>query len=409
MKILHIITGLADGGAEAAMYRLIAHDLSNQHYVVSLTGEGKYGPMLMEIRAKVVTLNMPRQWLTIEGLKHLWRILKSIQPDVVQTWMYHANLVGGIIAYMTGVPVVWGIHNSTLAPGQIAYATIVVARVCGPLSRVVPSRIVACARRAAEVHASLGYDAGRMVVIPNGYDLARFAPDMEARARLRNEWNVTDDTPLLGMVARFDPLKDHNNLLRALALLRAQGTAFQMILIGTKVDRDNKALQAQIATANLSKEVRLIGPRRDIPAVMNALDIHVLSSRAEAFPNVLAEAMACGTPCVATDVGDAALIVGDTGWIVPPRSPEALAQGLGAALTAWQDRSGWTERQRRARQRIEEHFAIASMVERYREVWQDVFIERVSDEQQANRYANAFCFWQKLGELRKKDHRSRNH
>jgi glycosyltransferase involved in cell wall biosynthesis len=372
MRVLHIITGLNDGGAEAVLYRLITHDQENEHGVVSLTSVGKYGPLLRAAGVPVWTLEMPRGRLTMQGLYTLWRLLRTQRPDLVQTWMYHADLVGGTLAHWAGVPVVWGIHNTTLEPGKSTRSTLWVARACARLSRRVPRRIVACAQAAVQVHAALGYDAARMVVIPNGYDLSRFAPDAAARERLRREWGVPDEVPLLGMVARFDPFKDHANLIEALARLRRSGGRFVCLLVGTSMQSDNPVIADRLRDAGLQDVVRLLGPRPDIPDVMNALDVHVLSSSAEAFPNVLAEAMACGTPCVTTDVGDAALIVGDTGWVVPPRDSAALAEALQQALQAWSDRPAWAQRQAACRARIAEHFSIEAMVDRYRAVWRGV-------------------------------------
>lgn len=215
----------------------------------------------------------------------------------------------------------------------------------------------------------MGYDAGRMVVIPNGYNLSQFRPDPEARAAVRAELGIAPDVPLIGLVARFDPQKDHRNLLQALAILKGRGTAPLCLLVGTGMEEGNQALAAMIGEAGVGDHLHLLGKRTDIPAVMNALDLHVMSSAfGEAFPNVLSEAMACGTPCVSTDVGDAALIVGDTGWIVPPRAPAALADAVEAALAESRS-SQWGARQEAARARIEENFGIGVMVERYRAVW----------------------------------------
>ena len=371
MKVLHVITGLGDGGAEAVLHRLITHDPHDEHQVVSLTGLGKYGPLLAERGVAVTALNMPRGRLTWAGVRGLWRAVRQARPDVIQTWMYHADLLGGVAGRLAGVPVVWGVHNTTLEPGRSSRGTIIVARACGWLSRWAPRRIVVCAQAAVGVHAALGYDRARMVVIPNGYDLARFRPDGEARARLRREWAVPDDVPLLGMVARFDPYKDHPNLIAALGRLRQAGHVFRTVLVGTGVDAGNAALAQAVRSAGLHEEVRLLGPRADIPAVMNALDVHVLSSSAEAFPNVLAEAMACGTPCVTTDVGDAVAIVGETGWVAPPRDAAALAGALEQALHAWRDAPVWRARQRACRQRIEQRCSIEAMVQRYRSVWEE--------------------------------------
>jgi glycosyltransferase involved in cell wall biosynthesis len=141
------------------------------------------------------------------------------------------------------------------------------------------------------------------------------------------------------------------------------------VLAGTGCSDDNAALVAQIKDHGFQGAVRLLGRRGDIPAIMNALDLHVLSSRSEAFPNVVAEAMACGTPCVVTDVGDAALIVGNTGWVVPPRDPERLAEAIVEALRERTDAKQWQSRSRAARQRILNEFSLEDMVERYHRVW----------------------------------------
>jgi glycosyltransferase involved in cell wall biosynthesis len=371
--VLHIITGLNDGGAEAVLHRLISHDPLDEHHVVSLTGLGKYGPLLRERVVEVTALEMPRGRVTPGGLWALWRAVRRSKPDVIQTWMYHADLLGGVAGRLAGLPLVWGIHNTTLEPGRSARSTILVAQLCAWLSRWVPRRIVACAQASVQVHAALGYDRGRMAVIPNGYDLGRFRPDAEARERLRREWDVPGDMPLLGMVARWDPQKDHANLIEALRQLQQRGATFRAVLVGSGVDESNAGLMSALCQAGLAERVRPLGPRPDIPAVMNALDVHVLSSAyGEAFPNVLAEAMACGTPCVTTDVGDAAHIVGSTGWVVPPKDSQALAQALHAALSERSNLGAWLQRQSACRTRIAANFSIDAMVQHYRAVWQEV-------------------------------------
>lgn len=336
-------------------------------------GEGKYGPLLKQTEARVTCLNMPRRRLTLRGLCQLWRILRTERPDVVQTWMYHADLVGGVMALLAGIRnVVWSIHHSTHEPAKTSRTTIWVTQLNAWLSRWIPKAIVVVAERAKEVHAALGYVAHKMVVIPYGYDLNRFRPDPEARARLRGEWGVPEGVFLVGMVARYDPQKDHANLLAALAQLR--DLDFWCVLVGRGLTPENREIMDLVRRYALGERILLLGPRSDIPAVMNALDLHVLSSAfGEAFPNVVAEAMACGTPCVVTDVGDASLIVGETGWVVPPRDPVALARAIRTAWEEWHTRGeAWGRRQEQARARVAERFSLERMVEAYRGLWERV-------------------------------------
>jgi glycosyltransferase involved in cell wall biosynthesis len=370
MNILHIITGLNDGGAEAVLYRLIKACKEHHHSVVSLMDTGKYGTRLEKIGVPVVCLNMPRGRVTITGLRTLWRVLTQKEHDIVQTWMYHADFLGGVLARLAGVHrIFWGIHNSALEPDNSKYKTIGIARVNGWLSRWIPTAIVCCAERARETHRALGYASEKLIVIPNGYDLSSFKPDNAARMRLRTEWGVTDGMSLLGMVGRFHPVKDYENLLRAIVQLKQAKKAFRLVLVGKRLDATNPKLVSWIKQYSLCEDILLLGQRDDVPDVMNALDIHVLSSTSEAFPNVLAEAMACGTPCVTTGVGDASLIVGDTGWVVPPRNSQALAGAIRDALEQFKNVKAWQARKAAARKRIGCYFSTETMVEAYKQLW----------------------------------------
>ena len=357
------------------LYRLCVHDRKHRHTVISLMDEGKYGPLLEQTGIPVHCLYLPRGRLRLTALIHLFQLLRQLRPDVVQTWMYHGDFIGGVMARLAGARnVVWGIHNTTLELGKSKWTTIMIARVSAWLSHWIPRRIAVCAQRSVEVHSLLGYDTVRMRVIPNGYSLSRFRPDELAGMRVRDEWGVPTEMPLLGMVARFDPQKDHENLLGALTVLRQRGMDFRCVLIGAGLDGGNERLLELISSKKLQQHIKLVGQRNDIPAVMNALDVHVLSSAAEAFPNVLAEAMACGTPCVTTDVGDAAVIVGGTGWVVPPGDASALADGVQAAFRDWKGKD-WVMRKSAARDRIKSCFSVERMVDAYGQLWQESIAE----------------------------------
>lgn len=367
--IVHVITGLNDGGAEGALFRLCHADRGTQHTVISLMNTGKYGPMLKKHGVEVFALNMPQGKVTLGGLYSLWKALRQLRPDIVQTWLYHADLVGGVIARLAGVRrVFWGIRHSNLSPGTVKGSTILVAKLCARLSRWVPYKIISCSRQAIKSHTAIGYDAGRFLVIPNGYNLAEFRPLPQQACDLRTQLGIDADTVVLGMVGRFDPQKDHRNLLDALAAMNSDRKLI-CLLVGTGMDEGNQALATMLEETGTAQQIKLLGRRSDIPVVMSALDIHVLSSLGEAFPNVLAEAMACGTPCVTTNVGDAALIVGDTGWVVSPKNSKALASALGEAVAAMDDAKGWPDRCARVQQRIEEEFSIETMVNAYHNAW----------------------------------------
>lgn len=374
MKILHVITGLASGGAQDVLLRLVTVDQAkgNHHHIVSLMDRGVYAARLEQAGAMVSTLDMPRSRVTFDGLFRLFRLIKAVHPDVVQTWMYHSDLVGGLVARLAGVKaIIWGIRHSDLNPDRNGRATLLVVWLCARLSTWVPARIISCSVSAAEVHKKIGYQSNKFVNIPNGYAMEKFKPDRRARLALRAELGISADAFILGMVARFDPQKDHQNLFCALQQVKESSAQFTCLLVGAEMDGGNAQLVTSLNAARIATHVKLLGRRDDVPAVMNALDLHVLSSVGEAFPNVLAEAMACGTPCVTTNAGDSALIVGDFGWVVSTGNPMALASGIKQAKALFEtDPKSWQALQSGGREHVKTNFELGQMCDRYRKVWE---------------------------------------
>lgn len=370
LHIVHVISGLGQGGAETVLHRLVtAPGQRHRNTVVSMTGEGVFGARLRAAGVDVVTLDMPASRLSLRGLWRLYRLLRTQTPDVVQTWMYHADLIGGVVARLAGVRAVsWGIRNSGASLEKSSPIARAVAWVCAKLSGVVPAVVVACAAEAARRHCAWGYRADRMQVIPNGYDLSRWKPDLTMRARLRDQWGIDSAAPLIGSVARWNPLKDHANLLEAFARCAAVRPDLRCVLVGLDMDVDNAELGALLDRWAVRGKVVLLGMRDDVPDILNALDVHVLSSCAEGFPNVVAEAMAAEVACVVTDVGDAALIVGEDGWVAPARDAVALADAIGQALDAL-GTPDMERRRRQGRERIGRLYGLQAMVDAYDGVW----------------------------------------
>ena len=396
MHVLHIISGLEGGGAEGALYRLLAHEKllhpENRHTVVSFTTEGVVGPKILEIDVPLHVLGMPRGRPTVRGLLALYRILRgSPRTSVVQTWMHHADLLGGLVARLAGRRrVVWGVRHSTL--DRDSRSLRVIARCCALLSSRVPEAAISCSARAAETHSRFGYK-NNFEIVPNGYDLSSLRPRPREASRLRAEWGISDDTPLAGMVARYTPQKDHARLIEAFALLigrvgeRGDSGAeaerrtpeggdnsaadARLVLVGEGCGHDNAELFSVATRYNVGDRIILASRRSDIAAVMSALDVHVLSSASgEAFPNVVAEAMACGAASVATDVGDAASIVGDAGWIVPPSDTTALAGAMREALQERRLRpQAAAARRKAARERVASNFSLEAMSTGFHRVW----------------------------------------
>ncbi|WP_352687934.1 glycosyltransferase [Mesorhizobium australicum] len=372
IKVLHVITGLHNGGAEAALFRLCMAEHTHSHAVVSLSDEGKYGPLLREAGVPLACLSMPKGRLSLGGLAAFRRVLSAHRPDIVQCWMYHANLVGGVLSRLAGIRlVVWGMHNSGLDPLVAPLATRMADRACALMSRVVPTQIVSCSQQASRRHISAGYSASNWTIIPNGYDLAVFEPDARARSRLRRAWSIDEGQFVIGSVARWHPDKDHRNLAAALAKLSARAEfPFKCILAGPGISPENNDLAGLLDRYGVRDKVMLLGPSDGVAALMSAFDIHVLASRREAFPNVVAEAMACGTPCVATDVGDIGVIVGNTGCVVPSQDPDALSRAITNMAVENRNSPSWETRQQACRNRVASDFSLERMARAYSALWE---------------------------------------
>ena len=373
IKVVHVITGLEADGAETVLYS-VASRMNRTRFeseVISLIEPGPMAARLEAAGIRVRSLGMKRGSANPLHVLRLARWIKESQPNLVQTWMYHADLLGGLAARFAGKPVVWGIHHSNLDPGQNKRLTIWTARICEVLSPWLPKRIVCCSEASRMAHAEFGYDEDKMEVIPNGFDLRVFQPDPAARKALRQELGLAADASLIGMAARFHVQKGHRNFVAAAAQLHARMPHVHFVLCGAGVDANNAELAAWIQqSSGLNDVCHLLGRRKDMHRLFAAFGVATSPSVSEAFPMAVGEAMACGTPCVVTDVGDSALIVGDTGKVVPAENPLALADAWESLLAA--GAAARKEFGQAARNRVGRCFDVDAIVERYQKLYREV-------------------------------------
>jgi glycosyltransferase involved in cell wall biosynthesis len=329
MKCVFVITGLAAGGAENLLLQILTHADSLQgSTVITLSPGGELLPQFQAAGISVETLGMHSRVPSPLVIWRLARRLCALQADVVSTWMYHANLVGGLAARMAGIPVVWGIHNSSANLQLLRRSTRWVIRVGAWFSHWIPALIITPSEHARKLHVARHYAESKFQVIPNGIDLDKFKADPEARESVRRELGLQMDTPLVAMVARYCPPKDHAGFIQAAGLVAKLRPDVHFLLIGTGTAVDNIELQALIRQAGLLQNMHCLGLRTDVPRLTAALDVSCLASFGEAFGNVLGEALACGVPCVSSDVGVAAEMIAGAGKVVPVGNPQAFAQAL---------------------------------------------------------------------------------
>jgi glycosyltransferase involved in cell wall biosynthesis len=376
VNVVHVITGLNVGGAERALFRLLANrkEKSFNLSVISLLDKGVIGGQIQSLGIPVYTLGM---WRGIPGptaLIGLRRLLKKLAPDLIQGWMYHGNLAATVAARSLGlrIPVLWNIRQSLYELLKERTLTQWIISGSAWLSGT-PQVILYNSKISALQHEAIGFKSEKTRIIPNGFDCEEYRPDCGMRERMRKELGISSNVILIGLIARYHPMKDQANFLQAAAeLIKTRlGANAAFILAGHDINLSNGRLTGLIHQLDLGSKVLLLGERQDVSRLMTTLDVATVASAwGEGFPNVLGEAMACGVPCVATDVGDSAYIIANTGRIVPPKDPQALAAAWRALIAVGTE--GRKQLGDKARRRVAEYFSLFETVRQYEDLYQEV-------------------------------------
>lgn len=365
MNVLFLVRGLHLGGAERQLATL-ARALRRRGHQAEVAVFYAGGSLEEEVRAEGIAvhdLGKRARWDALGALIRLGRLVRSRRPDAVLAYMNLANLYSAALRWIApGIPVVWGIR-SAMSDFRAYDWTSSLGSGLEVLASRAPAAIVANSEAARRQCVGRGMDGRRLLVIPNGIDCEAFRPDPAGRERVRRGWGVPAGAPLVGTIARLDPVKGHPTFLRAAALLAAAREDVRFVCVGDGPPEYRSELSRLAGELGLGARLTWAGPCKADAALHGALDVSVLSSDAgESFPNVIAEAMACGVPCVATDSGDASRIVGDTGVVVAPGDPAALAAGISGLLA--RSAGQRAEDARRARDRVIREFSVEALVSR---------------------------------------------
>jgi glycosyltransferase involved in cell wall biosynthesis len=380
VRIAHIITGLNTGGAETMLYKLLSRTDRARFdpLVISLVDNGSLAVRIAELDIPVFSCGMQPGIPSLGSAFKLTSLLRRFKPHLLQGWMYHGNLAAQTAAVTLAgkTPVVWNIRGSHHILSEEKFMTAATIWIGARLSPL-PRRIIANSVVSAELHQRrLGFTKHRWAIIPNGFELEKFTPSENARSEVRSELGLPQNTLLIGLIGRYHPVKDHANFLTAARIFQKDAPGVHFLMAGAGVDDSNAALREQRAALGLLDCTHALGERNDMSRITAALDIASSSSYSEAFPNVIGEAMSCSVPCVVTDVGDSAWLVGDTGLAVPARDSDALC-GAWTKLCA-----GGVSRRRAlgasARERIAVHFSIAAVAAQYEQLYDKIL--RASEE-----------------------------
>jgi len=372
MKVLHVITGLGTGGAETMLYWLLSCGsiAEREHRVVCLGGGGAVGEQIKALGIHVDVLGGKGRRSALRVTLGATRIARAYRPDIIQGWMYDGNLAAWWVAKRCGANLAWNVRHSVEDISCEPFDLRLVIRLCALVSTI-PDAIIYNSHVAAGQHEALGFVTKRNRILPNGFDTLVFKPDAVARTRIRSELGIPDSALLIGKIARYHPMKDHINFIKAAGELLHSVPEARFLLAGAGIHNGNRVLLKAVKQAGIHSRIYFLGERQDMPAINAALDIAVSSSAwGEGFSNAIGEAMACGVPCVVTDVGDGRKIVGESGIVVPPKNPVLMMEAL---LTLY--RMGPVGRRalgEQARARIIERWSLDSVRRQYLALYQEL-------------------------------------
>ena len=370
IRVLHITTATVIGGAERMLQKLIT-STDNADFdsrVISLTPRGPVGEELESAGFKVRHLNATGVTGMVVALPALVRELRSFAPNIIQGWMYHGNLAATVAARLarSAASLLWNIRHSLEDLNNEKRLTAAIIRYSAGFSGKV-GLVIYNSTSSMKQHQAIGYAKENAMVIPNGFDVRKYRPSEMLRIEVRKQLGVEESVPLVGLIARYHPIKAHFDFLQAAVVCSHALPEARFMMAGKDIDPLNRKLVEKIRELRLDEKIILLGERGDIDRLLPALDVVALSSVSEGFPNILGEAMSCGVPCVTTAVGDCAWIVGDTGRVVPPGQPDLLGRAMVDLLMESQPLK--TERGVAARQRIEQLFSLESVVRQYQELY----------------------------------------
>ncbi|PNK60505.1 glycosyltransferase family 4 protein [Psychrobacter sp. FDAARGOS_221] len=370
IKVVHIIIGLNVGGAELMLKRLVTHSSqqSNEfkHIIISLTDLGIIGKQLQHEGIAIHYLGMSSLKSLPKTIYQLQNLLKKMKPDVVQTWMYHADFLGGLAAKSIGIKnIIWGIRTTDVSQGA-SKLTVYLSKLCAKLSYIIPNTIVCAAHVSKDYHISIGYDKSKMTVIPNGFDLKALSTTTEAGLEIRRQNNLKETDVVIGSIGRFNPVKNQKLFIETAAELVKEKPNLKFIMVGRDNTIHNKELMSWIKSYDLEENFRLLGQRSDIPQCLKAMNIFCLHSKTEGFPNVIGEAVLTETPCASVNVGDVTVLL-DKESITKSNDKYELIRIINSHLTT--PKNILEEKVKLNKEQVEKNYSIENIIEKYHDLY----------------------------------------
>ncbi len=377
MKVLHIITSSETGGAEIALEKLIRFHISRSNYlhsVICIKPLGEVGDRLMSEGVEVTSLNLKNFLFLPFSFFKLLSLIKKQKPDLIQTWLYHADLIGSLASFLLGFKkLIWNIRSSDALLGKgLSISGFLSMKICSLISHYIPHTIISVAERAKDQHIKQGYCEKKFKVIHNGFFLEEFNPLLNITKNLRERNGLIQGFKIIGSVGRYNEYKDYKTFIAASEIMLSERKDILFVLIGEGLEDNNEELKKLLIKHGVYDNFRLLGKQNNVNELFLLFDIFCLHSVSEGFPNVLGEAMSSGIPCVSTDAGDAGILLGDTGRLVEVSQPKQLSKALLEVLDLPSEKI--KEISILGRERIKSKFSINRIVNKYEELYKEISI-----------------------------------
>jgi len=327
MKLIFIIISLNTGGAQSALVRILKN-INRKKFqvtVISLTDKGELGDSIIKLGFPLFALGMKKNLSIVLSVIKLIKLIKKLKPDIIHTWMYHSDLIGGLVAKLLNIKlIIWGIRSADFFSSKTPKSTKFIVKICTFLSYYLPNKIVYNSSKGQEFHQNIGYDSNKSYLIENGVDINKFKPNEEARKLFRKKLNIDYHKQVVGLIARYDNLKNHKGFVEMASYISELEKKIEFVMIGDDI-KNNRTILSLLNKKNIYDKFHLLESVKDIENVIVGLDAVVITSTSESFPNVLIESMSCGVPCFSTDVGDVSNIINRKEWVVPINDMKKLA------------------------------------------------------------------------------------
>lgn len=365
-KVCHIITSLSEGGAQKILTSLALNSNKHNQFIISLKKGGRYTKILKQKNIKVFQLDFQERKL--KSLFYLSKIIEDQKPEIVQTWMYHSDIVSLYLFCtnkLSSKYLYWNIRNGSLKEDSSKFLTRFIRRILILLSYFLPDKIIYCSKECKFIHEKLGYDPKKSFLIENGVNTKKFKPLI-----INNEHRK--DLYVIGSAARFAPQKNLNLLFSATSKLLKKGFNIKLYLCGEGMNQSNYLLYSQLEKLGIHRNTELLGIVEDMQNFYNSLDLFVSTSKSgEGFSNVIIEALSCGIRCISSDIGSARDLLKEVGWLVPLKEDDIMIENFTNNIkeSFFELAYERQDKESKGRELIKNHYSEKIMLQKYNQIY----------------------------------------